>query len=809
MKKKTIIILSISILTVLIIFIGSSYALFSKTQSALNKNEYQTGVLQIEYSSDSTLTINPIPMTDANGEALTPYIFTITNTGTLDYQYDLKLLTDSTYVASHGCANNQTPAQYIKVKLNDGTITTLSSLTNGTIITGETIAAGASKTYELRMWLDISSPNSIIGSHFHGKIVSEGEAIYTELNKPNAPVLASGMIPIKYDGTKWVKADTSNTNNSWYNYDNKEWANVALVSDSKIVENITTNKSVTINNQSNTYTTYSSFSSTNGSVHSSTSSSTITVNIHSSGTFGFRSIVSSESNYDKLTVKVKKNSDAETTVSNAISGSNSNNYSDITAKSGDVYVITVSYTKDSSVSSGNDKGTLDTFTYPANTHVTIAGSGSYPWVASGATNNTVYDNKIGTGITYNTSTQKYDLVSPTSSVISSSTIGKYVCPTITQTSCTTAYKVTAASTSITKVDEYSSSTATGTRADYLNAEVGTEIKEEDILAYYVWIPRYKYQLFNVDSTTIDPIEIQIKFEYGTPNKSTGTSNGEWLTHPAFTLGTDELEGIWVGKFSTTGSAETPTVKPNIGMLTNQNVSTQFTTSQKFGTTTYLTSTGVSKVDAHMMKNIEWGAVAYLKQSKYGLGTTDIGWNNYKSRLTGCGSTAGSASSTTCNAYNTTDGMLASTTGNITGIYDMSAYVGTNVMGVMQDNTGTNTPMSGDSSSSNSGFTGKVYASGNFTEYSGVSFPNSKYYDLYSYGTSASDYTRRILGDATGEVHGWYGDFAYFVFSDYSWFVRGYSGDDGYPASAGVFSFLERSGSPFPRHAFRSVLAPGA
>ena len=795
MKKKTIIILSISILTVLIIFIGSSYALFSKTQSALNKNEYQTGVLQIEYSSDSTLTINPIPMTDANGEALTPYIFTITNTGTLDYQYDLKLLTDSTYVASHGCANNQTPAQYIKVKLNDGTITTLSSLTNGTIITGETIAAGASKTYNLRMWLDISSPNSIIGSHFHGQIVTEGEAIYTEHNEPNAPVLASGMIPIKYDGTKWVKADTSNTNNSWYNYDNKEWANVALVSDSKIVENITTNKSVTINNQSNTYTTYTSFTSSNKNVDSSTSSSTITVNIHSSGTFGFRSIVSSESNYDKLTVKVKKNSDAETTVSNAISGSNSNNYSDSTAKSGDVYVITVSYTKDVSRSTGSDTGVLDTFSYPANTHVTIAGSGSYPWVASGATNNTVYDNKIGTGITYNTSTQKYDLVSPTSSVISSSTIGKYVCPTITQTSCTTAYKVTAASTSITKVDEYSSSTATGTRADYLNAEVGTEIKEEDILAYYVWIPRYKYQLFNVDSTTMDPIEIQIKFEEGIPNKSSGTANGDWLTHPAFTLGTDELEGIWVGKFSTTGSAETPTIKPNIGMLTNQNVSTQFTTSQIFGTTTYLTSTGVSEVDAHMMKNIEWGAVAYLKQSKYGLGTTDIGWNNYNSSpyLTGCGSTSGSALSTTCNAYNTTDGMLASTTGNITGIYDMSAYTGTYVMGVMKTSDGT----------------ALTYGASGFTT-STLPF-NSKYVDQYEYGTTYSDqtaYNRRILGDATGEVHGWYDDYAVFVGSGDTWFLRGNS-VNGAPAVAGVFSFNSSGGMPRPNLVFRSVLAPGA
>ena len=351
----------------------------------------------------------------------------------------------------------------------------------------------------------------------------------------------------------------------------------------------------------------------------------------------------------------------------------------------------------------------------------------------------------------------------------------------------------------------------GTRDTYMSATAGTTISESDILAYYVWIPRYKYQLFNVDSTTMDPIEIQIKFEEGIPNKSNGTANGDWLTHPAFTFGTDELKGIWVGKFSTTGSAETPTIKPNIGMLTNQNVSTQFTTSQIFGTTTYLTSTGVSEVDAHMMKNIEWGAVAYLKQSKYGLGTTDIGLNNYDSSpyLTGCGSTSGSSFSTTCNAYNTTNGMLASTTGNITGIYDMSAAMGTYVMGVMQDNTGTNTPMSGYSSSSNSGFTGKIYDSGNFTDFTGTPFPNTKYYDLYAYSTSYSDYTKRILGDATGEVHGWYGDLAYFVWSGGSWFVRGYGGYDVYPTDAGVFSFDRGYGGPHPLLAFRSVLAPGA
>ena len=333
------------------------------------------------------------------------------------------------------------------------------------------------------------------------------------------------------------------------------------------------------------------------------------------------------------------------------------------------------------------------------------------------------------------------------------------------------------------------SIGTTARDYYMNASVGTSIDETSILAYYVWIPRYKYQLFNVDSTTMNPIEIQVEFEDGIPTKSNGTANGQWLTHPAFTFGTDELEGIWVGKFSTTGDATTPTIKPNLGMLTKQNVSTQFTTSQKFGTTTYLTSTGASQVDAHMMKNIEWGAVAYLKQSKYGLGTTDIGLNNYNSSpyLTGCGAASGSSYSTTCNAYNTTNGILASTTGNITGVYDMVSKLLTNVMGIMKDSAGTALTYA------SSGFTSSTLAIG------------SKYVDQYVYGTSSSDFTRRILGDATGETNGW--GYCIFVNSDYSWFARGNTIGVGSPSYASLFTARYDSGNGGALYTFRSVLAP--
>lgn len=81
--------------------------------------------------------------------------------------------------------------------------------------------------------------------------------------------------------------------------------------------------------------------------------------------------------------------------------------------------------------------------------------------------------------------------------------------------------------------------SSSSRTNYMNASVGIEVLESDILAYYVWIPRYKYRLFNVGAEVMDPIGIQVQFENGTPTKSNGTANGEWLTHPAFTFGTGE------------------------------------------------------------------------------------------------------------------------------------------------------------------------------------------------------------------------------------------------------------------------------
>ena len=232
-------ILIISFLLIIVIsLLSGTYAMFQRIDKAEYANNYKTGNLQIEFTSISG-TINlekQVPITDEEGKNLTPYKFKITNVGNLAYTFDLKLVLDSNYIESHGCNDNIIPNEYIKVQLNNEEPILLSNLSNNTIISNITLQPSAYINFSLRMWIAEGSPNDIMGKHYHAKITSTGQAVSPEniiYNEPNAPVLAEGMIPIAYDGTNWVKADTNNTNNNWYNYGNKMWANAVMVTSDK------------------------------------------------------------------------------------------------------------------------------------------------------------------------------------------------------------------------------------------------------------------------------------------------------------------------------------------------------------------------------------------------------------------------------------------------------------------------------------------------------------------------------------------------------------------------------------------------
>ncbi len=327
---------------------------------------------------------------------------------------------------------------------------------------------------------------------------------------------------------------------------------------------------------------------------------------------------------------------------------------------------------------------------------------------------------------------------------------------------------------------------TGIKNKYINSDssykVGTIVDMADILQMYVWIPRYRYQLFNVNGESIEPQMINVIFENNTTPKSNGKVNGQWLTHPAFTFGTTELNGIWVGKFESSGSTSDVTIIPNVSSLRNQTVGNMFNASRAIESTAKY-GLSSNEIDTHMMKNMEWGAVTYLTNSKYGRyndGGSCISsgcevWINPNSNYTtGCaGESVSAAEATSCNQWNSLKGVNASTTGNIYGIYDMSGGAYEYVMGNY-----------------------KKTVSNSEIDFNSI---ESKYYDLYT-GTSIS-YGK--LGDATKETQGWNSDSAYFVFSIIPWFARGGYRSDG--ADAGVFYFRDYLGVANSSYSFRVVL----
>ena len=327
---------------------------------------------------------------------------------------------------------------------------------------------------------------------------------------------------------------------------------------------------------------------------------------------------------------------------------------------------------------------------------------------------------------------------------------------------------------------------------------GDTIPENKIKAYYVWIPRYRYQLFsNTTESTIN-----IEFESNYTHKSSSSTVGQYYTHPAFTYGDEEIKGFWVGKFETTGDATTPTIKPNVSSLRSQNVSTQYATAQN-----------VSNY-ARMMKNDEWGAVAYLSHSAYGI-NKQVRINNNSGYKTGCGAdTDDKAASSTCDIeYGKVTEYPQSTTGNITGIFDMSGGAWEYVMGVLADSEGK--PYSGRHNLYNSDFNGKFGCPTCDSSTSGVdstklelttgtSFPNAKYYNLY---TTTNPLTacngKSCLGHAEAETRGWYGDYYYFPSATSPWVIRGGRCSNG--ASAGVFNAGSDGGHAISNNSFRVVV----
>ena len=384
------------------------------------------------------------------------------------------------------------------------------------------------------------------------------------------------------------------------------------------------------------------------------------------------------------------------------------------------------------------------------------------------------------------------------------------------------------------------------------------VDQSDILGFWVYIPRYRYKVlrFSPKDPAVSAQNFEIEFENKDSTKAIPTATGDWATHPAFTFGNkklngrdvpnefNELNGIWFGKFETTGTTAQPTVLPNeahisgyyngmdykVGNFYSLSKTLGVNDSQNVGGSGFTTTQNnhhLAKLSSHMVNNNDWGAATYLSASKYGAGYNKVQINSSAAKhttyggtysITGCGpwengntSSYGNSNDSwidhkgisvgslgtqqACStdnpqrAYNGTLGQLASTTNNPTGIYDMSGggweYVAASY--------------SNDLNSSSTSYFSQAAHPPYVNNYNSNNFNNCTFQTC---GGQALYETN--LSDSDGSNQ-WNNNYSYFARYSGPWFGRG--GGYYYGSSAGLFSARSGLGYAYYDYAFRVALAP--
>ncbi len=257
----------------------------------------------------------------------------------------------------------------------------------------------------------------------------------------------------------------------------------------------------------------------------------------------------------------------------------------------------------------------------------------------------------------------------------------------------------------------------------------------------------------------------------------------------------------------------------------------------------------SDTDSHLMKNSEWGAVAYLSQSKYGRNGTEItvnnanllsgGTNKTKTEgnkvasvyaVTGCTSNSTSTNSikTTIEAINGTsgntataqgiytwnqkNGQNASTTGTIYGIYDISGGTFEKTSTYIANNHehlkkyGASVTYQGDVLKTTSTPYTTVYPSNEGGE-TNVDRASQKNFasNTKIYGDAVRETTANTAGTSNSgwSTSSWNSDYSLFPALDTPFFVRGGPFWEGRPA--GSFTFYRSGNAPHFHEGFRAVL----
>ena len=337
--------------------------------------------------------------------------------------------------------------------------------------------------------------------------------------------------------------------------------------------------------------------------------------------------------------------------------------------------------------------------------------------------------------------------------------------------------------------------------DYTEKKWANAMTEDGSM--WVWIPRYAYSItsgYHSSSTG----NIDVEFMKGLTNEtSTGrksfdnvSGQGKWNVHPAFNYG-QEVSGLWVAKFEASSkegnsnnsgdnvTTKTLQVKPGVSSWRNIEIGNMYTVCKNYN----------SILNSHMMKNDEWGAVAYLSKSKYGKENEELWINNSSSFITGsAGNNAiANADVGTTTDYTSTQGVKASTTGTVYGVYDMSGGAHEYVAAYV-DNGNSNLTKYGSSLVNGESKTKNMYSKGSTDNRENNYSTNSGKYGDAVYETSAN-------GNSNNSS--WYNDYSPFPYTSDPFFGRG--GDYSIGMITGAFCFGSSSGEKVGHYSFRPVL----
>lgn len=182
--EKQALITALSVLLVVVITLTGSLAIFTKTSEGNEYNVVQVGELELSYvdlnEEGNVLQLaDSYPISDTTGEKAIPYRFSVENTGTIIAKYTIKIIDDTDTINADGCGDNLIDDTYLRYKFDNQTSQNLKDkkdiINGGYVIHSGTLEANESNIHEIRIWINDNSPNSILGTHYHGKVVIEIE----------------------------------------------------------------------------------------------------------------------------------------------------------------------------------------------------------------------------------------------------------------------------------------------------------------------------------------------------------------------------------------------------------------------------------------------------------------------------------------------------------------------------------------------------------------------------------------------------------------------------------------------------------